>query len=182
MFYETNVLYYVSGFQVKSLLARVQCVTCRDELLLDPKDCHVYKMYNMYPVFAKFTTFKQQGGLVFPSASVLKIVKATEVIFRGRVIEQGIGISTDKNLFGRIQNAVLGQYGPHVLNCSTSHFYEHSFGAERDHLSSLVKAVSEKYLHLRMATYAKKFSQMVIYKNVPSIRHLMAKQILFQNL
>ena len=92
-------------------------------------------MYNMYPVYAKFTAFGQQGGLVFPSASVLKIVKATEVIFRRRVIEQGIGISTDINLFGRIQSAVLEQYGPYVFNCSTSYFYEHSFGAERDQLS-----------------------------------------------
>ena len=177
-----NGLYYVSGFLVKSLLARVQCVTCRAELLLDPKDCHAYKMYNMYPVYAKFTTFKQQGGLVFPFANVLKIVKATEVIFRRRVIEQGIGISTDINLFGRIQSAVLEQYGPYVFYCSTSHFYEHSFGAERDHLSSLVKAVSEKYLNLRMTTYTKRFSQMVIHKNVPSTRHLMTREILFQNL
>ena len=120
-------------------------------------------MYNMYPVYAKFSAFKQQGGLAFPSASALKIVKATEVIFRGRVIEQGIGISTGKNLFGRIQSAVLEQYGPYVFNCSTSHFNEQSFGAERDHSSSLVKAVTEKYLHLRMATYAYKFSQIVIY-------------------
>ena len=164
------------------MLARVQCVTCRDELLLDPKDCHAYKMYNMYSVYAKFTAFKQQGRLVFPSGSVLKIVESTEVVFRGRVIEQGIGISTDENLFRRIQSVVLEQYSPYVFNCSTSHFYEHSFGAERNHLSSLVKAVSEKYLHLRMASYAKKFSQMIICKNEPSTGHLMAKQILFQNL
>ena len=177
-----NVLYYESRFLVKSVLAREECITCKDELLLDPKDCHAYKMYNIYPVYVKFTAFKQQGGLVFPSTSVLKIVKATEVIFRGRVIEQGIGISTDNNLSGRIQRAVLEQYGPYVFNCSTSHFYEHSFGAEGDHLSSLVKAVSEKYLHLRMATYAKTFSQMVICKKIPSTRHLMTKQILFQNL
>ena len=119
---------------------------------------------------------------MFPSSSVLKIVKAMEIIFGRRVIGQGIGISTDKNLFGRIQSAVLEHYGPCVFNSSTSHFYEHSFGAERDHLSFLVKAVSEKYLHLRMATYAKKFSQMVISKNVPSTRHMMTKQILFQNM
>ena len=104
-----NVLYYLSGFLVKSLLARVEYVTCRDELLLAPKDCHAYKMYNIYPVYAKFTAFKQQGGLVFPSTSVLKIVKATELIVRRRVIEQGIGISTVMNLFGRIQSAVLEQ-------------------------------------------------------------------------
>ena len=140
-----NVLYYVSGFMAKSLLARIQCITCRDELLLNGMDCHAYNMYNMYPVYAKFTAFKQQGGLAFPSASVLKIVKATEVIFRRRMIQQGIGISADKNLFGRIQSAVLEQYSPLVFNCSTFHFYEHSFGAERDHLSSLVKAMSEKY-------------------------------------
>ena len=119
---------------------------------------------------------------MFPCASVLKIVKATEVIFRGRVIEQGISIFTHKNLYGRIQSAVLEQYGPYVFNSSTSHFYEHSFGVERDHPSFLVKVKSEKYLHLRMATYAKKLSHMVTCKNVPSTRHLMTKQILFQHL
>ena len=39
---------------------------------------------------------------MFPSASVMKIVKATEVMFRQSVIEQSIGVSAGKNLFGRI--------------------------------------------------------------------------------
>ena len=45
-----NVLYYVSGIMVKSSLARVQCITCRGELLLDLKDCCAYNKCNMYPV------------------------------------------------------------------------------------------------------------------------------------
>ena len=49
-----NVLYYVSGFMVKPLLPRVQCITYRDELLFDLKDCHAYNMCNMYPVFTAF--------------------------------------------------------------------------------------------------------------------------------
>ena len=34
-----------------------------------------------YPMPAKFTIIKQKGGLIFPSVSVLKIIKAAEIVF-----------------------------------------------------------------------------------------------------
>ena len=64
-----------------------------------------------YPIHTKFTCFKQNGGLLFPSVAVLKIVKATEVIFKKRVNWQERGIAKERNLDLKIQYAVLEQLG-----------------------------------------------------------------------
>ena len=81
-----NVLYYIAGFVVKSLLQKLECGNCKAELLLNESDARDVQIAN-YPVFAKLTLFKQKKALTFPSVAVLKIVKATESIFRQRVIE-----------------------------------------------------------------------------------------------
>ena len=75
-----NVLYYISGFIVSSLLSKLDCSSCRSELLLDLNDCYVLNM-SSFPFYAMFADSKQKGGLVFLSVGVLKIVKAAEVIF-----------------------------------------------------------------------------------------------------
>ena len=135
-----NILYYVAGYIVKTLLVRIQCQSCKSELLLDPNDCHALRM-PVYPLYARFVAFKQKGGLVFPSLDVIKIVKATEVVFWRRVIGQNVGISAEKNLTLKIQNSVLESIGGTVF-ANSSHFFDHTIG-KRDHLSSLVKVVSK---------------------------------------
>ena len=92
-----NVLYYVSGFIVQSLLTKLQCENCRAQCLLDPDDYHASHV-SSYQMFVRFTAFKQQGGLICPSVVMLKIVKATKTIFRSRVAGQNMGINTEKNL------------------------------------------------------------------------------------
>ena len=101
---QDNVLYYISGFIVRSLLKQLQCTVCRSELLLDVHDPHALRRYS-FPVQTKFTQFKQQGGLIFPSLAVLRIVKATEVLFKRRVMTNEIGITNEKNLDLKIQSA-----------------------------------------------------------------------------
>ena len=76
--------------------------------------------------------------MVFPSVAVLKIVKATEVIFRRKVIENDIGISKEKHFDQKIQNSVLEHLGLAHFRSSLSHFYDHTVGKERDHFSSLL--------------------------------------------
>ena len=53
-----NILYYIAGYIVQSLLAKVSCETCIGELLLDPTDAHASQL-SMGPMCAKFTAFKQ---------------------------------------------------------------------------------------------------------------------------
>ncbi len=159
-----TILYYIAGFLVRSLLPHIKCQTCREALCQSETNCHAFESV-FVPTCAKFTIFKEKGGLVFPSMVVWKIVKTTELIFRHWVIEEGIGISSDKKLFYKVQNAVLQQYGPDVFACPHSHFFEHKMGAEIDHMSTMIRRISEKYLTLRMATYARKYSEMVIHQN-----------------
>ena len=64
---------------------------------------------------------------------------------------------------------------------SPAHLFAHSLGVECDHLSSLLKLVTQKYLSLRLKTYGKRFSQMVVHKNQPSLRLELTKTILLRN-
>ena len=93
---QDNVLYYISGFIVRSLLRQLQCTNCGSMFLLDSDDPHAFRM-SSYPIQARFTCFKQQGGLIFLSLAVLRILKGTEVLFKTRVIAQEIGIIKEKN-------------------------------------------------------------------------------------
>ena len=98
-----NMLYYIAGFIVKSLLQKLECGNCKAELLLNESDVRDVEIAN-YPVFAKLTFFKQKKALTFPSVAALKIVKATESIFRQRVIEDQKGINSKKKT--RFENTV----------------------------------------------------------------------------
>ena len=177
---QDNVLYYISGFIVRSLLKQLQCTVCRSELLLYVHDPHALRRYS-FPVQTKFTQFKQQGGLIFPSLAVLRIVKATEVLFKRRVMTNEIGITNEKNLDLKIQSAVLEQIGVDVFPSFRTHFYEHRIGHEMDHLSCLLRKISSNYLKMRLKTFGKKYSEMLVHKNEPSLRHQLTKTILFRH-
>ena len=161
------------------MLKKLKCEG-RSELLLDVNDSHGSKA-TPYPIHAKFTCFKQNGGLYFPSLVVLKIFNATKVTFKKRVVWQDKGISREKNLDLKIQYAVFEQLGHDIFTDSPAHLFAHPVGVECDHLSPLVKLVTQKYFSLRIKTYGKRFSQMVVHKNQPSLRHELTETILFGN-
>ena len=69
-----------------------------------------------------------------------------------------------------------------VLVTLQEHYYEHVPGAESDRPSNLQKMVIKKYLDVRMSTYAKKYSEMVVHKNIPSMRHHLTRTIVFSKL
>ena len=121
------------------------------------------------------------GGLIFPSLAVLRIVKATEVLFKRRVMTNEIGITNEKNLDLKIQSAVLEQIGVDVFPSFRTHFYEHRIGHKMDHLSCLLRKISSNYLKMRLKTFGKKYSEMVVHKNEPSLRHQLTKTILFRH-
>ena len=175
-----NVLYYIAGYVVRAVMKKLKCTECKSALLLAANNPHALDRES-YPLQAKFTCYKQNGGLLFPSQAVLKIVKVAEVIFKKRVLWLDRGVTPEKNLDLKIQYAVFKQLGPSVFTDSLSHYFDHILGAECDHLSSLLKLVTQKYLTLRLKTYGKRFTEMIAHKNDPSIRHHLTKTILFRN-
>ena len=74
------------------------------------------------PLHPKLACFKQSRGLIFPSQSVLKIVKAAEVLFKNRVLFKDKQILIEKNLELKIQYGVLQQLGPDIFARSSGHF------------------------------------------------------------
>ena len=130
---------------MRCLLKSLKCIDCRSALLLDVDDSHALHK-DRYPLHAKLTCFKQNGGLIFPSQSVLKIVKASEVLFKNRVLFTDKQIY-EKNLELKIQYGVLQQLGPDIFarSSASGHFYDHTIGEECDHLSSLLRFVMKKW-------------------------------------
>ncbi|KAI0234212.1 hypothetical protein LSAT2_015609, partial [Lamellibrachia satsuma] len=74
-----NVLYYIGGYVVMRMAAKVSCNTCKLLLFLNPSDPQGQTLN--VPKYVLLTARKQDGGLTFPSASVHKIIKTTEIIF-----------------------------------------------------------------------------------------------------
>ena len=112
---------------------------------------------------------------------IVHLKKKASVIFQQRVIEQGKGICFDKNLSAAIQSAVVEQLGSAVFDQSQEHFFDHYLSIEADHLTTLLRLVTEKYVLLCLKTYSKRFTEMVVHKNEPSLRHRLTKTILFKN-
>ena len=177
---QDNVLYYISGSLDRALISKLKCKECIGELLTHPRDPHALKVAD-YPIHAKFTCFKQKGGLILPFPAVLKIDKAAKVLFKKRVQWQRWGITYERNIDLKIQYAVLKQFGPGIFHESSAHFFQHAIGVESNHLTSLLKLVTQKYLSLRFKTYEKKHGEMVIHRNMPSLQHELTRTILFRN-
>ena len=175
-----NILFYICGFVVRQILQKLKCVSCRSALLLDPNDPHARSQLQ-FPQYAKFTLMKQCGGLIFPSMDFFKIVKLTEQLFKKIVLMTKTGISFEKNIELQIQNTVLKALGRSVFPSMSKHFFDHTIGEEHDHVTSLLRLVFQKYLNMRLKTYAKKYSEMIVHKNMPSTMHQLTKLILFRN-
>ncbi len=175
-----NVLYYIAGYIVRALMKHLHCDLCKAALLLDVDNPHAVNMAS-YLLFAHFTCFKQCGGLLFPSPAVLKIVKASEVVFKRQVLWQGKAICFDQHISQRMQHIAFAAIRNEVFVEDKEHFFDHSIGVECDHLSTLAKSIIKKYLTLRLKTYSKRYSQMIAHKNQPSLRHSLTKAIIFRN-
>ncbi len=175
---QDNVLYYLARYVVQVLLKKEQCEQCRQEQLLNKS--HQKATQGSIPQFASLTQRKQQGGLVLASEAVMKIICATEREFKARVINSNFGIVFHRNLSLQSQSYVLHSLRTDVFCPTDEHFFDHRIG-EVDHLSRLLKKIVAKYLDMRLKRYAKKFTEEIAHRNVPSERHQLTKMILFKN-
>ena len=98
------------------------------------------------------------------------------------IIRSEHGITTEWNISLKIETAVAEHLGNTVFHADDAHHFEHHIGQKRDHLSSLMRLVTRKYLNLRLKTYGKLYTEFVVEKNMPSIRHELNKTILFRNM
>ena len=82
-------------------------------------------------------------------------IKATEVLFKRRVISCDSGITMEKNIGLKIESAIVEQFVPNIFNNVRNHFFDHEIGQEGDHLTSILRVVVQKYVNLCLKTYGK---------------------------
>ena len=68
---------------------------------------------------------------------------------------------------------------PTIFNSIEGHFFDHTLIEESDHLTTLMRVITKKYLSTRLKTYAKKYTEVVAHGNQPSSRHELTKTVLF---
>ena len=173
-----NVLYYISGFLVRGIVKDIDCQEC-SEALLSPINDHQY----CYLPYDSLVNRKNRGGLIHSSYGVYKVVFTCEKSFKVNVINNDKNISLKSNLIQRMMYEV-------VSSCDWSHYFplisDHRFhidaGFEDDHLTQIVKRISNKYLTMRLHTYGKRYTREIVNKDSPSVRHQLTKLILFKNI
>ena len=69
-----------------------------------------------------------------------------------------------------------------VFQCLEEHDLEHEMGCEDLHSLQLVKAISDKFLDLRLLRYGQHFTQTNILKKKTGLRQQFNKLVLFQGL
>ena len=157
-----------------SKLAKEHLYACQSEF--DPNKSKQEIVHLKKKVSALRAKIQRRNQKIKNMDDLLKVLKEQKL-----VIEQGKGICFDKNLSAAIQSVVVEQLGSAVFHQSQEHFFDHSLSTEADHLTTLLRLVTEKYVLLRLKTYSKRFTEMVVHKNEPSLRHRLTKTILFKN-
>ena len=97
------------------------------------------------------------------------------------MIDTERGITAEKMIDLKIESPVMQQLGNGIFNNVDGHYFDHEIGQEMDHLSSLMRTVVQRYVRLRLKTYGKLYTQMIVHQNMPSLRHQLNKTILFRN-
>ena len=104
-------------------------------VLHDVYDLHSFKAVEC-PIHAKFTCLK--SGHFFPSIALLKIANTAEIMFKKRKLWQEKRLTSEKNLDLKILHVILKQPSPGVFNQYANHFFQSTFRAECNHLTSLL--------------------------------------------
>ena len=170
--YLNNILYYIGGYIIKSILKQLTCPSCITMLqakeALNSSFCRDPK---------SFTTFVSKGGLKMCSLTVFKIVSASEKAFKHVIIKNSSQTSNDIAFKCKyIINKHLS-----AKKISFFHPIENEIGFEDLHESQVTKIIIERYLNIRLKHHAKNLTLKEIHNNRTTKRQKLSKIILFQN-
>jgi hypothetical protein len=146
--FKQSVVEYIGGFVVRRAKSMVKCAECSSSLLLDKSD-RVTNLINT----------KDQGGLIQPSDSVIKVCSVAEQCIQH--VEKTKGIPRTS---GNIVNAlcstvfkVVGESYPWCFKELDTHTLD--FSVLNNHKHELIKTIAICYIKLRLHHMAKRHSQ-----------------------
>lgn len=175
---QENIVYYIAGTIVRTLLKEIHCHHCAN-ILIDHNmaisdKCHSYTInINKYNAF---TLFVNRGKLCYPSSAVFTIVETVEKTFKTELTLHGMRETHFKrNIVINTVQMLL----PNIRNMFTpEHPVSYNIEDEDLHEIQIIKIIAAKYIKLRTLTYCKKATERHLKERGTS-RQKLNKTILF---
>lgn len=169
--FRENIVHYVAGFVVTKLRKQLKCQTCLTAL---DERCHPLGSHNYSRVDTKtLLLIKDNGGLCYPSPSVVKLCSLTENVIR----QLGTIKGSAKNIHLKIECLVLRQLITRdIFPTLTQHMFDDELGCQH-HLNVLTKKIIKIYLNIRLRKISKDINDQM---KKDAVRKKLTKLILFQ--
>ena len=160
-----NIVAYIAGFVVSRLKTFLHCETCLDALTATADASPRLSLIKL----------KTKGKLVFPSDDVIDICITCEKEIRQLMaMKKHLG----KADFPKLLISVLAKYRhKEIFSKLTRHMYDTE--PLQNHLFLLVKAVTEKYLHVRLCYIGKQLTAKIKSQVSGKSRQIYTKLIHF---
>lgn len=174
--FQENVLYYISGYIVRSLINNSTCNYCNNIMLFKENIEHDYTVTNH---FSKFTNLINWGGLIPASDIVFRIVCFAEKQFRSIVDKQSI-FKNYTNIKNKLINTAIIHFSKKIEELVPIHPLNQEFISEDLHEVQIIRSILQIFIKCRMHHYSKLKNIELLGKSAP-IRQKMTKLVLFSN-
>ena len=135
--------------------------------------------------YLSLIALKDQGGLVYPPESVLKVISLCERVFK-QFVSGSTGIyqiNSSRNLLLKLISKVVAELSQSsIFPRLVRHDVENSNINEDFHSTQIIKALSRKFFTTRLLRYGQEYTQAVLKKDAIGKRQQLKKLILFKGL
>ena len=169
--YKQAAVAYIAGYVVRMARKQIACLQCQSAMI-NPDTVTALEV-NIGSLFVKF---KDHGGLVKPSRSVIVVCQETEKCFSRMKAVLGDRLPQASKLPMIISHAVLAELGCTTFTNLHCHMFDST--AESNHIFTLIKVLVSCYTKIRMHHLAKQKTAEV---TGISVRKQFSKLILFKH-
>ena len=166
--YKQAAVGYISGYVVRMVIKRIHCIECQTALSV-PESSETEPGHVLI-------SMKDNGGLIKPSTSVMRVCEATERCYSHYLVNDKASLLHHESTIATITNKVLGQVALSTFDDLTKHMFDSP--PDNNHVFSLIKCVAWCYLKIRQHQLAKIMTDAATGK---FIRKTHGKLILFAN-
>ena len=148
-FVTENVLYYIAGYMLRSILKSIDCDLCVESSLV-PKQMSDHQYFTS--PYGSLVQIKNSDGLIQSSYFVYKIITTAEKIFHLTVVDNPLKITSSRVLVLKMVYHIVKscKWDKYIQN--SKHAYQLEITSD-DHITQLLKTISSKYLYLRLNKY-----------------------------
>ena len=158
------------------MLKTITCTICADSLL-EKKNLNAY--------YLSLTQLKDNGGLIYPSIDVFKVIKVCELVFKGGVSgmdPEAPQISAVKKIKNILSAKIIRELPCKLFQSLHYHNDENEILNENLHVTQITKEIVNLYLDLRLFRYGQQYTEMVLKKGSLGMRQKVNKLVLFKGL